>query len=144
MLRPFDHLQAYRLEMGTSLANPAGRNLYAFWGQKVTAALNEKMQADAKPVLINLASDEYFKVVKPKLLNASVITPVFLDWKSGKYKVISFYAKRARGLMARYCAEHQLNQPDELKAFTSEGYQFSPEDSEAAVWVFKRRLPGVE
>ena len=144
VLRPFDHLQAYRLEMGTALANPAGRNLYAFWGQKVTDVLNERMQADAGPVLINLASDEYFKVVKAKSLRARLITPVFLDWKSGKYKVISFYAKRARGLMARYCAEHRLEQPQALQAFDSDGYRYAPEESDETVWVYKRRLPGVE
>lgn len=143
ILRPFDHLQAYRLEMGTSLANPAGKNLYAFWGNTVTEVLNDLLAEEAQPVLVNLASDEYFKVVKTRHLKARLITPVFLDWKNGQYKVISFYAKRARGLMARYCAENRLSDAQDLRAFNLDGYRFNPEESDQQRWVFQRRLDGV-
>ncbi len=93
-------------------------------------------------MLVNLASEEYFKVVKPKLLKAQVISPVFEDWKGGKYKIISFYAKRARGLMARYAAEKNISQPEKLKAFDVEGYAFAPEASSESSWVFRRKLEG--
>ncbi|MBG7620645.1 peroxide stress protein YaaA [Herbaspirillum sp. AP02] len=142
MLRPLDLMQPYRLEMGTKLANPGGKDLYAFWGSEITEALNEELAAQKTPVLVNLASDEYFKSVKPKLLKAQVIAPVFEDWKGGKYKIISFYAKRARGLMARYAAQKNINQPEKLKAFDLEGYAFAPEASNEKNWVFRRRLEG--
>ncbi|WP_343742370.1 peroxide stress protein YaaA [Herbaspirillum huttiense] len=142
MLRPLDLMQPYRLEMGTKLANPGGKDLYAFWGDEITEALNDELAAQKTPVLVNLASEEYFKVVKPKLLKAQVISPVFEDWKGGKYKIISFYAKRARGLMARYAAEKKISQPEKLKAFDVEGYAFAPEASSESSWVFRRKLEG--
>jgi cytoplasmic iron level regulating protein YaaA (DUF328/UPF0246 family) len=140
MLRPLDLMQPYRLEMGTKLANPYGRDLYAFWGDEVTQALNLELARQKAPVLVNLASEEYFKVVRPKLLKAQVVAPVFEDWKGGKYKIISFYAKRARGLMARYAALNNINQPEQLKGFDVDGYAFAEEASTERNWVFRRRI----
>ncbi|RJF98595.1 peroxide stress protein YaaA [Noviherbaspirillum saxi] len=140
VLRPLDLMQPYRLEMGTALPNARGRNLYAFWGNLVTETLNAELSAHRANALVNLASDEYFKVVKPKLLNAEVITPVFEDWKGGRYKVISFYAKRARGLMARYAAQKGIKQPEKLKAFNLDGYEHDPDASTDRLWMFRRRL----
>jgi cytoplasmic iron level regulating protein YaaA (DUF328/UPF0246 family) len=140
MLRPLDLIQPYRLEMGTRLANPRGRDLYAFWGNIVTEAMNESLKEEKAPILVNLASEEYFKVIKPKMLAARVIHPVFEDWKNGKYKVISFYAKRARGLMARYAAVKGLSDPEKLKAFDVDGYTFVPTLSNDRTWLFRRRI----
>ncbi|RJG06280.1 peroxide stress protein YaaA [Noviherbaspirillum cavernae] len=140
VLRPLDLMQPYRLEMGTRLANPRGKDLYAFWGEIVTRTLNDAMAERELTALVNLASEEYFKVVKPKLLNAPVITPVFEDWKDGKYKIISFYAKRARGLMARYAAVKGITKPEKLKAFGIDGYAFEPQGSTETRWLFRRRL----
>ena len=139
-LRPLDLMQPYRLEMGTRFANPAGKDLYAFWGDDVTLSLNEALAAHKSKMLVNLASEEYFKVVRPKVLNAKVITPVFQDWKGGKYKIISFYAKRARGLMARYAALHAIKTPEKLKEFDVEGYAYAPDVSTESAWVFQRRI----
>lgn len=139
-LRPLDLMQPYRLEMGTRLANPAGKDLYAFWGDTVTHALNEVIAEQQSSALINLASEEYFKVVKPALLHVQVITPVFQDWKNGQYKIISFYAKRARGLMARYAAVKGLVQPQALKNFDVDGYAFDETVSNDKSWVFKRKM----
>ncbi|MCA1325929.1 peroxide stress protein YaaA [Herbaspirillum sp. alder98] len=140
MLRPLDLMQPYRLEMGTKLANAHGRDLYAFWGDEVTQAINVELAQQKAPVLVNLASEEYFKVVRPKLLKAQVIAPVFEDWKGGKYKIISFYAKRARGLMARYAALNNINQPEKLKGFDLDGYAFAEDASNERSWVFRRRV----
>ena len=138
LLRPLDLMQPYRLEMGTRLANPRGKNLYEFWGSIITEALNRELAKEAAPVLVNLASDEYFKSVKTKLLDASIVTPVFQDLKNGQYKIISFYAKRARGLMARWATQRQVTDAEQLKAFDSEGYAFVPELSDAKTWLFRR------
>jgi len=138
LLRPLDLMQAYRLEMGTRLANPRGSNLYQFWGDIITEALNAELAQQVQPQLVNLASDEYFKSVKPKKLQATVITPVFQDLKNGQYKIISFYAKRARGLMARWAVEHAVNDAEALKAFNSEGYAFDANASDATHWIFRR------
>ena len=138
VLKPLDLMQPYRLEMGTRLANPRGKNLYAFWGDIVTDALRHRLAEAADPVLVNLASEEYFKAVKPKKLEAPVITPVFQDRKNGRYKIISFYAKRARGLMARWAAKHRVTEPERLKAFDYEGYAFDADASDATHWVFRR------
>ncbi|MFZ6753658.1 peroxide stress protein YaaA [Undibacterium sp. Dicai25W] len=140
MLRPLDVLQAYRLEMGTALANPYGKNLYAFWGSKITEGLNVLAGKNGTDTILNLASDEYFKVVKPVLFNGTIVTPVFQDWKNGKYKIISFYAKRARGLMARYCAERAIQDVEEIKNFDAEQYVYCEEESTPKNWVFRRRL----
>ncbi len=139
VLRPLDLMQPYRLEMGTRLANPAGHDLYSFWGDTLTEALNQALQAQGDQVLINLASDEYFRAVKPAKLNARLIKPVFLDEKSGHYKVISFYAKKARGLMSRFVIEHRLTQPDQLKQFDADGYRFDAAASQGNELVFKRQ-----
>ncbi|MFC3108901.1 peroxide stress protein YaaA [Undibacterium arcticum] len=142
LLRPLDLMQAYRLEMGTRLPNHRGRNLYAFWGGLVTEALNAVVAERNSEALVNLASEEYFKVVQPAQLTVPVITPVFEDWKNGKYKVISFYAKRARGLMARFAAQKGITRPSKLKAFNLEGYAFDENGSSERSWLFRRRLPG--
>lgn len=140
LLRPLDLMQPYRLEMGTRLANSVGKDLYAFWGDTVTQALNQQIAERKATALVNLASEEYFKSVRPKLLTVPVITPVFLDWKGGNYKVISFYAKRARGLMARFAAMKGIVRPQALKAFDIDGYAFDETASDAQSWIFKRRL----
>lgn len=114
--------------------------MYAFWGDAVTHTLNQRMAEQQSEALINLASEEYFKVVKPKLLNAPVITPVFQDWKNGQYKVISFYAKRARGLMARYAATEGIVNPDALKSFNVDGYAFDHALSDEKTWMFRRKI----
>ncbi|MGL5212384.1 MAG: peroxide stress protein YaaA, partial [Acinetobacter junii] len=138
LLRPLDLMMPYRLEMGTKLKNSRGNNLYEFWGSIITDQINQDLaEIDAK-VLVNLASDEYYKSVNEKKIRAEIIKPVFLDQKSGKYKVISFYAKKARGLMARYLIENKLSQVEQLKAFDSEGYYFDAESSSDKELVFKR------
>lgn len=140
VLRPLDLMQAYRLEMGTKLDNVRGKDLYAFWGERITTLLNADLHAGKSDVLVNLASEEYFKSVKRSQLDVPVIQPVFEDWKGGRYKIISFFAKRARGLMARYAAEHRLKDVERLKQFDSEEYAFAPEASDETTWVFRRRL----
>ena len=141
LLRPLDLIQAYRLEMGTRLANPKGRDLYAFWKETLTRDLAlELAQAPGEPVLVNLASEEYFKAVHPAGLGARVITPVFQDWKGGDYKVISFFAKRARGLMARHVLRKRLTEPAALMRFKAEGYGYDRKASEGDRWVFRRQV----
>lgn len=139
LLRPLDLIQAYRLEMGTKLPNPAGKDLYAYWKPTLTDALNETIAASDSKVLVNLASNEYFKAVDTKKLDARVITPVFKDEKNGKVKIISFYAKKARGLMSAWIIRQRLNDPDGLKAFDVAGYRFDPASSEGNTLVFIRR-----
>lgn len=138
LLKPLDLMQPYRLEMGTRLANARGTNLYQFWGDLITDKLNHALEAQGDNVLINLASNEYFKTVKPKKLNGDVITPVFKDCKNGQYKVISFYAKKARGLMARYIIENRIESVEELVKFNVAGYYFVEQESNAKELVFKR------
>jgi cytoplasmic iron level regulating protein YaaA (DUF328/UPF0246 family) len=140
MLRPLDMIHPHRLEMGTRLANPRGKDLYAFWGDTITHALNRTAEEKGAKTLVNLASEEYFKSVKPRQLAMPVVTPQFEDWKNGKYKIISFYAKRARGLMARYAAVNGVTDPERLKEFTVDGYAFNAEDSNARTWIFRRRV----
>lgn len=143
VLRPLDWMQAYRLEMGTSLPNPKGNNLYKFWGPQIAQYLNERLAQDKSPVVINLASQEYFKSVDRKTLQARVVECVFEDYKGGKYKVISFFAKRARGLLARYAIQKQIKNPEKLKEFDLDGYAFAATVSEPDRWVFRRRQKGV-
>ena len=138
VLRPLDLMQPYRLEMGTRLATAKGRNLYQFWGSQIAGYLNERAAADASPVVVNLASEEYFKSVDQKVLKPRVVTCVFEELKAGKYKVISFAAKRARGLMVRYAVQHRLTHVDGLKGFDLEGYRFMPAASEPDRLVFRR------
>jgi len=139
VLRPLDLMLPYRLEMGTKLANAAGKDLYAFWQQQITDNLNRQLTEINAGVLLNLASQEYFKAVKPKMLQARVITPVFKDFKNGQYKIISFFAKKARGLMARYVIEQQLTDPKSITDFNLAGYQYSQQDSSADKPVFLRQ-----
>lgn len=139
LLRPLDLMQPYRLEMGTRLANPAGKDLYAFWGDLPARSLQEDLDASGgERVLINLASAEYFKAVRPAALGARIVTPVFQERRGAAYKIVSFYAKRARGLMARYAMVNRLTQPEALKAFDEEGYAFTPAASDRDTWVFRR------
>ncbi|CTS26145.1 putative transport protein [Escherichia coli] len=138
VLRPLDLMQPYRLEMGIRLENARGKDLYQFWGDIITNKLNEALAAQGDNVVINLASDEYFKSVKPKKLNAEIIKPVFLDEKNGKFKIISFYAKKARGLMSRFIIENRLTKPEQLTGFNSEGYFFDEDSSSNGELVFKR------
>ncbi len=139
VLRPLDLMQPYRLEMGTRLATKRGKDLYAFWGEQITEALNESLKTAKAGALVNLASEEYFKSVKPAKLDCPVITPVFEEWKGGGYKIVSFFAKRARGLMARYAIEQKLTSPEQLKDFDSEGYGFDTKASNQQRYVFRRR-----
>ncbi|MGD9659874.1 MAG: peroxide stress protein YaaA [Porticoccaceae bacterium] len=138
LLRPLDLMQPYRLEMGTKFANSKGSNLYEFWGEQLTHALNRQLAKDKKATLINLASNEYFKAVQVRKLRAEVITPVFKDWKGGKYKIISFYAKKARGMMAGYIIRHRLENPEDIKQFDHGGYRYNPAMSTHNEWVFTR------
>ena len=140
VLRPLDLLQPYRLEMGTRLATDAGTTLYQFWGTQIADTLNQRLQADQTPVIVNLASQEYFKSVDRKTLKARVINCVFEDWKGGQYKTISFHAKRARGLMARYAITQRVTLPRQLEAFNAEGYAFDATTSAPDRLVFRRKL----
>jgi len=139
LLKPLDAILPYRLEMGTALKTPKGKNLYTFWGSQLTDALNQQLAEASGRWVVNLASNEYFKAIQPKLLQAKVVTPQFKEWKNGRYKIISFYAKRARGLMARYAAVNQLTDPEALKYFDWEGYQFAADLSPEQNWVFTRK-----
>ena len=140
VLRPLDLMQPYRLEMGTRLATPKGSNLYQFWGTQIADYLNTRQAEDARPVVINLASQEYFKAVDTKALKAQVVECVFQEYRAGQYKVISFMAKRARGLMARYAITHKLKKSEQLRAFDTEGYAWDAEQSTAQRLVFRRRV----
>ncbi len=141
LLKPLDLMQAYRLEMGTKYANSRGKNLYEFWGDSITDKLNE--QLSNKDVLLNLASNEYFKAVNKKTLNAQIITPVFKDEKNGQFKIISFYAKKARGMMAAYVIKNRIKKIEDIKQFNVAGYEFSEERSNAKEWVFIRAQENV-
>lgn len=138
LLRPLDLMMPYRLEMGTKLHNSRGHNLYEFWDDRITHLINEDLEQTNSKILVNIASDEYYKSVKEQKINAQIVKPVFLDQKNGKYKVISFYAKKARGLMARFIIENKLEKAEDLKAFNSEGYYFDLENSNQHELVFKR------
>ncbi|GMQ51447.1 peroxide stress protein YaaA [Neisseria elongata] len=138
LLRPLDLMQPYRLEMGTPFANRRGKNLYEYWGGTITELLNRTLKEHNAGTLINLASQEYFKAVRPEKLDAEIITPVFKDEKNGQYKIISFYAKRARGLMVRYAAERRISRAEELKQFDYEGYIYNEAASTEKEWVFLR------
>ncbi|MCD2513494.1 peroxide stress protein YaaA [Comamonas endophytica] len=139
VLRPLDLMQPYRLEMGTRLENAAGSNLYAFWGARIAEHLNQRLEGEAEPVVVNLASQEYFKSVQLKQLRARVVECVFEDFKAGKYKIISFHAKRARGLMARHAVQQRLTRPTQLQGFAAEGYAFAEAASTPERLVFRRK-----
>ena len=139
ILKPLDLMQPYRLEMGTRFANAAGKDLYAFWGESLLDAINGELAGMPRPVAVNLASEEYFKAAIGRKITGQVIQPVFEDWKSGRYKIITFFAKRARGLMTRYAVVNRLSQPEALQGFDYDGYGFAPEASDDRTWVFRRR-----
>ncbi|QEM83350.1 peroxide stress protein YaaA [Halomonas binhaiensis] len=141
LLRPLDLIQPYRLEMGTRLKNPAGKDLYAFWKEFLTKELDQAIAASGNLVLVNLASNEYFKAIDAKKLNAEVVTPVFKDLKNGQYKIISFYAKKARGLMAAWMIHKRLEEVDGLKDFNVAGYRFNAAESQGKTLVFTRDTP---
>lgn len=138
LLKPLDLMQPYRLEMGTKLANPRGKDLYAFWGNVITQAVQKALAQQGDGILVNLASDEYYKSVQESRLKAQVIKPIFLDLKNGQYKVISFYAKKARGLMCRFMIQQRLNKVEQLKTFDLGGYWFDESASSQNEFVFKR------
>ena len=139
LLRPLDLMQPYRLEMGTKLETDRGKNLYEFWGSKVTEGLNKQLKKTKSNYLINLASNEYFKSVKPKELDAEIITPEFREYKNGDYKMIGIYAKKARGMLSRYIIQNQLTDPEDIKSFNEDGYKFNKKLSTANKFVFTRK-----
>ncbi|MDP0590044.1 MAG: peroxide stress protein YaaA [Candidatus Endonucleobacter bathymodioli] len=138
LLRPLDLLQAYRLEMGTKLKNTQGKDLYSFWGDTITCALNEDLAKQKSNTLINLASKEYFKSIHPKKLNARIITPVFKDRVKDQYKIISFYAKKARGLMCRYVIDNQIEHAEKLTGFDYAGYSYNVDMSSKDQLIYTR------
>ena len=138
VLRPLDRMQPYRLEMGTRLKTDKGSNLYRFWGSQIADYLNSRARADKSPVLVNLASEEYFKAVDLKALQPRVVNCVFEEKKGANYKIVSFFAKRARGLMVRYALQHRASTPEQLKGFDLEGYRFAPAASGPDRFVFRR------
>lgn len=138
LLKPFDLIQPYRLEMGTAFANTRGKNLYEFWQNTITDLLNQRITQSNAKTLVNLASQEYFKSVNTKQLAVPMITPIFKDEKNGQYKIISFYAKRARGLMTRFAAEEKIQRAEDLKAFNLAGYAYNEAASNEKEWVFLR------
>ena len=140
VLRPLDWMQPYRLEMGTRLATPVGQTLYQFWGPRIAQHLNTCQQDEDSPVVLNLASQEYFKSVDRKQLRARVVECVFEDWKNGTWKIISFHAKRARGLMARHAIAQRATTPRQLEDFTAGGYAYDPGASSPDRLVFRRRV----
>jgi cytoplasmic iron level regulating protein YaaA (DUF328/UPF0246 family) len=138
VLRPLDRLQPYRLEMGTRLATPRGRDLYAWWGERIATHLNARLRGERDPIVLNLASQEYFRAVDRRALKARVVECVFEEGRAGGWQVVSFFAKRARGLMARHVVRHRLQRPEELRGFAEEGYAFAPSASSPDRLVFRR------
>lgn len=141
VLRPLDAMQPYRLEMGTRLHTDRGKDLYAYWGDKPARALRKALEASGSQVLINLASQEYFGAVQLDALKARVIHPQFQERRTAGWKVVSFSAKRARGLMARYAIDHRITDPEDLKGFTLEGYAYDAAASDRDHWYFRREQP---
>lgn len=141
VLRPLDLIQPYRLEMGLKFANPGGETLYQFWDSALTEAVNKAVKGHKDPTVVNLASNEYFKAIDPKGLNAPVITPVFKEVNQGQARVLGMFAKQARGMMARYMIVNRIETADGLKKFTDGGYRFQPEQSDDKTWVFSRKQP---
>lgn len=138
LLKPLDLMLAYRLEMGTKFKTPTADNLYQYWGDTITHLINQRIVQSGSDVLINLASGEYYKAVNERLINATIITPTFLDQKNGKYKVVSFYAKKARGMMVNFAAINDISDPQALQDFDMDGYYFDENSSDDTTWVFKR------
>ena len=139
VLRPLDLVQAYRLEMGTKFNSPLGKNLYDFWENSLKQSIEKELAKSDSPVLVNLASNEYFKALKAKQLSYEIVTPIFKDFKNGQYKVISFFAKKARGLMSRYIIQNKIDQPEALKDFRLGGYKISKRLSSDKEYVFTRK-----
>lgn len=139
LLRPLDLMQPYRLEMGTKLQTDIGKNLYEFWGSDITEGLNKQLKKIKSNYLINLASNEYFKSVKVKELNAEIITPAFKEFKNGDYKMIGIYAKKARGMLSRYIIQNKLSDPEDIKLFNEDGYRFNKTLSKGNNFVFTRK-----
>lgn len=139
ILRPLDLIQPYRLEMGARLQTARGKDLYSFWGDRITGQINDLVRKRRASALVNLASQEYFKSINTGLLDVPVIEPVFKDYKNGNYKIISFFAKKARGLMSGYVIRNHLTDPEALKQFTGEGYRFCQAQSSATKWIFIRK-----
>lgn len=139
LLRPLDLMQAYRLEMGTRLSNERGKNLYEFWGDRITEGLNKQLKKIKSGHLINLASNEYFRAVKPSKLDAEIITPAFKEYKNGQYKMIGIFAKKARGMLSRYIIQNRLQDVDDIRSFDEEGYKFNSKLSNEKDWVFTRK-----
>lgn len=139
LLRPLDLMQPYRLEMGTKLKTDVGKNLYEFWGSDITEGLNLQLKKIKSKYLINLASNEYFKSVKVKELDAEIITPAFKEFKNGDYKMIGIYAKKARGLLSRYIIQNKLSDPEDIKSFSEDGYRYNKKLSKSSNWVFTRK-----
>lgn len=137
LLKPLDLIQAYRLEMGTKFGVNGSNDLYGFWQDKITKAVNKELKQVGGP-LVNLASNEYYKVVDSKKIRAEIISPAFKDLKNGQYKIISFYAKKARGLMSRFVVKNNITNAEDLKAFDLEGYYFNNELSKGKDWIFTR------
>jgi hypothetical protein len=144
LLRPLDAIQPYRLEMGSKLKNPRGKNLYEFWGDKIAKEIDKTLKGHKDPTVVNLASAEYFGAVDLRALKAPVATPVFKEVKNGSAKTVMFYAKRARGMMARWAAENRLEHTEDLKAFNIDGYEFQPGESADGTWVFSRPQPPIK
>tara|TARA_R110002073_G_scaffold178597_2_gene337043 strand:- start:2846 stop:3643 length:798 start_codon:yes stop_codon:yes gene_type:complete len=138
VLRPLDLIQAYRLEMGSQFNNHRGKNLYEFWGDTITESINQDLKKQQDDTLINLASNEYFKSIRANRLNTRIITPIFKDKKNGTYKIISFFAKKARGLMSRFIIQNKLTNPEDIKAFDLAGYRFNKNASTHDKWLFTR------
>jgi uncharacterized protein len=138
ILRPLDLIQPYRLEMATKLATDRGKDVYRFWGSRINASLSKMLKKEGSGVLVNLASVEYFKATKPKLLNADVITPIFKEYKDPSYRVVALYAKKARGLMSNYIVQNRITRVEDLQSFDLDGYRFAPAQSSDKEWVFTR------
>lgn len=138
LLRPMDAIQPYRLEMGAQLHTPAGKSLYDYWGDDITDLLNKDLRGHSEKVVVNLASQEYFKAVQPERLKGSLLNISFKEWKNDTLKIIAVYAKTARGLMSRYAIRNKIEEPDDLKGFDLEGYSWSEEYSSDSEWVFVR------
>jgi cytoplasmic iron level regulating protein YaaA (DUF328/UPF0246 family) len=141
LLRPLDRVQPHRLEMGTRLGTARGKDLYAFWGSEIAQEIDARLRTDPHPWIVNLASEEYFKAVDRKALRTTVAQCVFEDWKGGAWKIISFHAKRARGLMARHAIKHRARTTAALRSFDAEGYAYDPAASDPDRLVFRRRAP---
>ncbi len=140
-LRPMDLIQAYRLEMKTKLDNPRGSNLYQFWDERITDSLNNDLEAQQEATLINLASNEYFKAVKPKKIAGRLLNIAFKETKAGKTRVIAIFAKRARGMMTDFILRNRIENAEDLKEFNEGGYEYSPSESNDKQWVFTRPQP---